>query len=174
MAVVRAKVVAFSFNAYRGDAKTLLAFNLDAGEARRRLAGFTIAVQPPSKELYYIQNNLRFETPGNHAQLPTEPSFSSINAPIHKFRWLHVPGSVHQGLKPEFGPYTYTVTPRYFDSKGILQPLDQNLSASLQVDVDRFSKGKVSLGFTRGFTHNRRPSSAISALRRSSGLRNRA
>ena len=80
--------------------ETLLAFNLDRGKIRTNLAGFTIQVTPPGGQPYYLHNNLRFETPGDHAQDPKEPAFSSINAPFHKFRWLHVPGHVHQGLQP--------------------------------------------------------------------------
>src|SRR6266566_4080311 len=99
-----------SLKAYRGDAKTLLAFNLDKKSSKGQVP-------------YYIYNELQFKTPADHAQDAKEPARSSINAPIHKFRWLHVPGSVHQGTEPFLGSYTYTVTPRYFDN-GALKPLD--------------------------------------------------
>src|SRR5262249_34059528 len=141
---------AVSLKAYRGDAKTLLAFNLSAENARKNLAGFTIQVKPEGKDAYYLHNNLQFEKPGDHAQDPKEPANSSINAPFHKFRWLHVPGLVHQGLKPFFGPYTYTVTPRYFDGNASLQPLDPSLAVSVNILVDNFKKGSLTLGFTRG------------------------
>jgi phosphatidylserine/phosphatidylglycerophosphate/cardiolipin synthase-like enzyme len=135
--------------AYRGDAKTLLAFNLDKSQTKD-LAGFTIQCQPAGQPAYFIYNELQFETPADHAQDAKEPPRSSINAPIHKFRWLHVPGSVHQGIKPFRGKYTYTVTPRYFDN-GALTPLDAALSVSTTILVDAFSKQSVELGFTRGF-----------------------
>lgn len=135
--------------AYRGDAKTLLAFNLDKSQTKD-LAGFTIQCQPAGQPAYFIYNELQFETPANHAQDAKEPPRSSINAPIHKFRWLHVPGSVHQGIKPFRGKYTYTVTPRYFDN-GALTPLDPKLSVSTAILVDSFVKQSVELGFTRGF-----------------------
>jgi PLD-like domain len=143
-----------SLKAYRGDAKTLLAFNLASDEAHTDLAGFTIAVKPPSGAAYFLHNNLRFETPGDHAQDPTESAFSTLNAPIHKFRWLHVPGSVHQGLQPEMGTYTYTATPRYFDARHRLKPIDPSLGVSLQIEMETFAKGKLALGFTRGFTQS--------------------
>src|SRR6478752_504974 len=142
-----------SLKAYRGDAKTLLAFNLDKNSSKD-LAGFTIQCQPKGHAPYYIYNELQFKTPADHAQDPKEPARSSINAPIHKFRWLHVPGSVHQGTKPFMGDYTYTVTPRYFDDKGSLQPLDPALSASVTITVDGFEKNGVQLGFTRGFVQS--------------------
>jgi phosphatidylserine/phosphatidylglycerophosphate/cardiolipin synthase-like enzyme len=142
-----------SLKAYRGDAKTLLAFNLPKS-ATKGLAGFTIQCAPDGQAPYYLQNTLRFETPGDHAQDAAEPATSSINAPFHKFRWLHVPGSVHQGTDPFFGPYTYTVTPRTFDAQGSLQPLDPAFSASVQIDVGPFETKGLKLGFTRGFTQS--------------------
>src|SRR5262249_26786284 len=124
----------FSVKAYQGDAKTLLAFDLPKAQSKN-LAGFTIQVCPEVQEPYYLHNERRFEDPSKHAQDAKLPPTSSFNAPIHKFRWVHVPGSVHQGTRPFFGPYTYTVTPRYFDDQGSMQPIDRNLSVSIKVDV---------------------------------------
>lgn len=143
----------FTFKAYQGDARTLLAFNLPKAQSQN-LAGFTIQVQPDKKKPYFLFNNLRFAKPATHAQVASEPANSSVNAPIHKFRWVHVPGSAHQGTKPFFGPYTYTVTPRYFDDKKALLPLDSKLSVAVKLDMKPFTKGKVELGFTRGFTQS--------------------
>lgn len=139
----------FTLKAYRGDAKTLLAFDLPRANAAG-LAGFTIRCQPRGQAAYYLHNMLRFEHPGQHAQDRSEPAQSTVNAPIHKFRWIHVPGQVHQGTEPFFGSYTYTVTPRYF-AHGALAPLDPELGASLQIDVTPFQTGALELGFTRGF-----------------------
>ncbi len=139
--------------AYVGDRKTLLAFDLGKSAASR-LAGFTILVAPPGVKPYYILNELQFETPSDHAQDATVPPNSSINAPIHKFRWLHVPGSAHQGVKPVYGKYQYTVTPRYFDAKGSMLGLDPSRSASVSVDVGPFQKKSLSVGFTRGFVQS--------------------
>ena len=154
MASVSSTNGAFSLKAYRGDAKTLLAFNLSGAQPRKNLAGFTIQVTPAGSDSYYLHNNLQFEKPGDHAQDPKEPANSSINAPFHKFRWLHVPGLVHQGLKPLFGQYTYTVTPRYFDDRGSLRPLDPTLAAAVDILVDNFKKGSLTVGFTRGFVQS--------------------
>lgn len=144
----------FSLTAYRGDAKTLLAFNLTDKKSVKNLAGFTIQCQPKGGDAYFIFNTLQFETPGDHAQDAKEPPTSSVNAPIHKFRWVHVPGSIHQGTKPFLGPYTYTVTPRYFDGNQSLQPLDASRSASVTIEVNTFEKKGVELGFTRGYTQS--------------------
>ncbi len=154
MSSVTKKSGAFSLRAYRGDAKTLLAFNLADKASAKNLAGFTIQIQPKGQQAYYLQNDLRFKTPGDHAQDPKEPANSSINAPIHKFRWVHVPGLVHQGTKPFLGPYTYTVTPRYFDDNQSLLPVDPKLSAAVTIVVDGFTKNGLELGFTRGYTQS--------------------
>jgi hypothetical protein len=150
MASVRTRKGTLSLTAYRGDAKTLLAFNLDKSSTTN-FAGFTIQCEPKGQQAYYLHNQLQFKTPSQHAQDPKEPPNSTINAPIHKFRWVHVPGSVHQGIQPFLGPYTYTVTPRYFDATHSLLPLDKSLSASVQIDVMPFKKDNLLLGFTRGF-----------------------
>ena len=142
-----------SVRAYIGDAKTLLAFNLKKRDARR-LAGFTIQVQAGTLKPYYILNNLQFEKPADHAQDPTLPANSSFNAPLHKFRWLHVPGTAHQGPQPFFGDYVYTVTPRFFSASNSLLPLDAALGVAVKVKVAPFSGGALRLGFTRGFVQS--------------------
>jgi hypothetical protein len=154
MTFATSKNKGFSVKAYMGDAKTLLAFNLSDRKAATNLAGFSVECQPKGQDAYYLQNMLRFEVPGNHTQVAEEPATSSINAPIHKFRWLHVPGSVHQGTKPFFGPYTYVVTPRFFDDHGSLQPIDPGRSAAVNINVQPFQKMGLELGFTRGFTQS--------------------
>lgn len=142
-----------SLVAYRGDAKTLLAWDLPE-DRRGGLAGFTIACEPPGKPEYYLWNQLQFEDPDRHEQDPSEPANSSVNAPFHKFRWLHVPGMDHQGLEPVMGLYAYTVTPRYFDDDGNLLALDSGLSTSVEVLVDGFEKGSLRLAFTRGYVQS--------------------
>ena len=154
MSSVSAKKGDFSLRAYRGDAKTLLAFNLASKSAAKNLAGFTIQCQPKGGQPYYLHNYLSFEKPADHAQVANESPHSTINAPIHKFRWVHVPGQVHQGMSPAFGDYTYTVTPRYFNDARSLKPLDPALSASVTILVDSFSKKNLTLGFARGYTQS--------------------
>ena len=143
MSSVGAKKKGFTLTAYRGDAKTLLAFNLANRKAATDLAGFTIQAKPPGKSPYYIFNTLRFKDPGHHAQVGSEPPNSSVNAPIHKFRWLHVPGQFHQGIDPAFGKYSYTVTPRFFDESKSLVPLDPDLGVTVEIEVRPFESGKL-------------------------------
>lgn len=144
------KTTKLTVKAYPSDKKTLLAFNLPEAKAKQ-LAGFTIQAQPKGQPPYFIFNKLRFEHPERHAQDAKEPAESSINSPIHKFRWVHVPGSIHQGVKPFFGPYKYVVTPRYFDPAGRMLPLDPENSTAVTINVRAFQTKKLELGFTRGF-----------------------
>jgi PLD-like domain len=155
MTSVLAKNDLISVTAYPGDAKTLLAFDLTADSARTGLAGFTIEVHPPGIDPYYVPNDLRLALSSTaHAQVAGETAFSSANAPIHKFRWVHVPGVVHQGGTPTFGTYTYVVTPRYFSAAGALQALDASTSVSVNVQVKPFVKGALTVSFTRGYVQS--------------------
>lgn len=144
----------FSLKAYPGDFKTLLAFNFASDDDAKGLAGFTIAYSIPGGGHFYLWNSLVFEHPGQHAQDANEPPLSTLNAPIHKFRWVHVPGLVHQGQKPAEGVYTYEVTPRFFDDRQRLVALDPACTARIEVPVQPFRKGGLRLGFTRGFVQS--------------------
>ncbi|PZR30073.1 MAG: hypothetical protein DI535_00810 [Citrobacter freundii] len=141
--------------AHRGDAKVLLAFNL-AKKDIEGLAGFTIYCEPQNTRVkpYYLYNKLEFASSRDHALVKTEPAYSTVNAPIQKFRWLHVPGGLHNNGKIPYGKYKYTVTPRYFDEDGRMLPLDESLSVTIDTVVDRFSKDDIELGFTRGFVQS--------------------
>ncbi len=153
MAATRRTKGPLTVTAYRGDAKTLLAFDL-AKQATTNLAGFTIRSEPDGRPAYYLYNQLQFRTPSHHAQDPTEPPNSSVNAPLHIFRWVHIPGVAHQGTRPFLGRYRYTVTPRYVDGHGSMLPLDPGLGCTVPTDVVPFEKGKLALGFARGFTQS--------------------
>ncbi|HEX8019160.1 phospholipase D-like domain-containing protein, partial [Mucilaginibacter sp.] len=139
-------------NILRGDAKVFIACNL-AKKDTKNLAGFTFYCEPGTETPYYIFNQLQFADPANHAQVALEPPRSSINSPIQKFRWLHVPGSLHQKDKVFYGLYKYTVTPRYFKD-GRLLPIDKTLSVTVSTLVEPFRKGDIELGFTRGFVQS--------------------
>ncbi|HZP24754.1 MAG TPA: phospholipase D-like domain-containing protein [Terriglobales bacterium] len=151
MAFLSGSKNSFQVKAYIGDNKTLLAFNFSSAAAAGNLAGFSIFCKPPNQSGYYLLNELQFQDPSKHAQVPGEKPNSTANAPIQKYRWTHVPGSSHQGLSPATGNYTYTVTPRYFDANHSMKPLDSSLSAAITVAVGPFKKGALALGFTRGY-----------------------
>jgi hypothetical protein len=151
MPIARATNHLISVNAFPGDAKTLLAFDLVTESARHRLAGFTIEVHPPGQSPYYVDNTLRLAPSPQHAQRNAASPYASVNAPIHQFRWVHVPGLVYQRGTPAFGTYTYVITPRYLSQRGALERLDATASVAITVEVGPFDTGAVKLGFTRGY-----------------------
>ena len=150
MPLARATNGQLTVNAYPGDAKTLLAFDVVGNGVRERLAGFTIEVRPPGRAPYYADNNLRLAPSAAHAQLHSESPFASVNAPIQGFRWVHVPGLVHQAGTPALGVYVYVVTPRFFSEQDALLPVDSSTAVAVEVEVGPFAAGELKLGFTRG------------------------
>jgi hypothetical protein len=70
MPIARATNHLITVNAFPGDAKTLLAFDLVTESARHRLAGFTIEVHPPGQTPYYVDNTLRLAPSPDHAPNP--------------------------------------------------------------------------------------------------------
>ncbi|MDR3693749.1 phospholipase D-like domain-containing protein [Mucilaginibacter sp.] len=153
MYVTNSNASGFSVKAWQGDAKTMIAFNFSAVADVNELAGFSIFVEPVGQQGYYLWNNLVLPH-GAHAVVSGEATNSSANAPFQKFRWLHVPGNIHQGENVFYGKYTYTVTPRYFDANALLTPINTTLSVSVDIQVGPFATDLVELGFTRGFTQS--------------------
>jgi hypothetical protein len=145
------KGASLTVTTYVGDNKTLLAFNFSKATDAKGLAGFSIRCKPPGKASQYLFNDLVFEDPSKHVQVPGEDPKSTVNAPFQKYRWTHVIGTSQPGSSPASGAYTYTVTPRYFDAKHSMQALDAALSVSVKVKAGPFMKGSFALGFTRGY-----------------------
>jgi phosphatidylserine/phosphatidylglycerophosphate/cardiolipin synthase-like enzyme len=137
--------------AYQGDAMTLLAFDLKEN-LLDNLAGFTIRITAKNRPAYYIYNRMRL--PGTIAlpDIPSKPSeyYSSEYAPIQKFRWIHVPSTMHYWQEPYFGNYTYEIYPRYFDGNTLL-PFDENLKVKVSIKVGPFIHRTCELNFTRSF-----------------------
>jgi hypothetical protein len=140
-----------SVKAYVGDNKTLLAFNFADKADAAALAGFTIECKPPGQPSFFLFNTLQFADPTKHAQVAGQDPKATVNAPIQKYRWVHVPATNHQGLVSVVGDYTYTVTPRYFDANQSMQPINAALSVSVNSSVGPFRKGSLAIGFTRGY-----------------------
>src|SRR6266705_4663344 len=116
-----------SVRAYRGDAMTLLAFDLDESKTKN-LTGFSVRVTPGIRKPYYFTNLLTYSAAilkKNNIKL--EAAHSTFFSPIQKFRWVHVPATFHQIQEPFYGTYKYEVTPRYMVDE-IIQPLDRSLT----------------------------------------------
>lgn len=142
-----------TLRAHRGDAMTLLAFDLDEALIREpNFVGFTLSYfVPDDPKEYFLFNRLRFDTqepqPQHLEELP------SSEAPFQKFRWVHVPGNYHQGLNETFyGKYRYRLSPRFWDAANDrLLAADPELQVELTVDVAPFRDKNIEVGFARGF-----------------------
>jgi phosphatidylserine/phosphatidylglycerophosphate/cardiolipin synthase-like enzyme len=138
--------------AYKGDAMTMLCFDL-APSQTANCVGFSIQCVTPAKKSFFLYNRLAFDEPltdrNSNAEKLAEVSTPSNKAPFQRFRWLHVPTSSFDA-KEEFGTYTYRVTPRYMLNDK-LAPLDADRTVEIKMEVEPFKKGKFKIGFTRGF-----------------------
>lgn len=143
------KINGVSVRAYKGDAMTLLAFNLIPG-LRNNLAGFTIRYGlKGSAEKYYIYNRLTFPS-SITTGAPRNDEHSTLFAPIQKFNWVHVPNTNVNTQQAVFGDYIYEITPRYIQAKTLL-PLDTTLTVTVEINVSPFDLKNTKIGFTRGF-----------------------
>lgn len=139
-----------SVKAYAGDAMALLAFDLNTS-LLPNFAGFSVHVQYGTNKGYFIFNRLTFDT--NIVSVPlkkTDKLISSEFSPIQKFNWIYVPSTYHNLNKTFYGTYNFEVTPRYLENN-VLQPLNPDLTTQVSVNIAPFTKGGLTLGFTRGF-----------------------
>lgn len=140
-----------SVRAYKGDAMTLLAFDLKT-TLRNNLAGFTIRYGiKGSTEKYYIYNRITFpDAIRTASNTPFDEKNSTLHSPIQKFNWVHVPNTNVNTQNALFGDYNYEITPRYLVN-GVLLPIDTSLTVSIEINVSPFDLKKTQIGFTRGF-----------------------
>ncbi len=134
---------------YKGDAATLLAFDLDEN-LLENFVGFTVRVITKDRE-YYLNNRLSFKKEIlDRNGIDSKSAKSTLYSPIQKYRWVHVPSSEHFIENPYFGDYTYEITPRFLVDN-VLLPLDKNLSVKTSIEVSPFKDNDVDVAFTRAF-----------------------
>jgi len=139
-----------SVRAYKGDAMTLLAFDLDESKTPN-FTGFSIRITPGAKAPYYMVNLLTYPSAiRKKNNIKPQDAHSTLFSPIQKFRWVHVPATFHQLDGAFFGNYKYEVTSRYLVDD-ILQPLDESLTVTVTIDVSPYKSGDFEIGFARGF-----------------------
>ena len=153
--VKKAAKTLVAVRAYKGDAMTLLAFDLHK-TMLDNFAGFSIHIKANPvnnwyKLYYYLFNKLTFSKAIlKKNEIDDKEKLSSEFSPFQKFNWVHVPSTDHILSRPYFGDYIYSVTPRYLKD-GILLPVDKSLTVRVTIDVSPFHIGGVKLGFARGF-----------------------
>ncbi|HEY5408051.1 MAG TPA: phospholipase D-like domain-containing protein, partial [Ginsengibacter sp.] len=149
-----AKKNGVSVRAYKGDAMTLLCFDVDK-KIIENFTGFSIKVTPPGENAraYYLYNRICY-APGVIAASKLDPAKINIYkmnyAPLQRFSWVHVPGTDSEIQEYIYGNYKFDITPRYLiDNK--LQALNKDLTVSVTIDVSPYQSGKTQISFTRGF-----------------------
>ena len=132
----------FTLKVHRGDGMALLAMNWRNGKPPRDFVGFSIEFREPGKDQFWpVLNTIGF--PGQRKTFK-DPPIESTKAPIQKFRWVHFPFNAEKK-----GEFTYRVTPRFMDDKGVLSRGEaQTASIALMRETLR---GKLNVAFTRGF-----------------------
>ncbi|HET7116720.1 MAG TPA: phospholipase D-like domain-containing protein, partial [Hanamia sp.] len=143
-----------SVRAYKGDAMTLLAFDLNPS-LKKNLAGFSISYKYKSGNKWtqsYLYNRMKFPDNffTNNPGIPSTDKNSTLYSPIQKFNWVHVPETDIDTQAAVFANYAYQITPRYI-VEGILQPLRADLTVTIKINVTPFDMKKTKIGFTRGF-----------------------
>ena len=142
-----------SVRVYKGDAMTLLCFDLDKKKLQN-FTGFSIKVTPPgTRRQYYLYNRISY-APDVIAASKLDPKKINIYkmnyAPLQRFSWVHVPGTDEDTKEYIYGDYKYDVTPRYL-IENKLQPIDKTLTVSVTINISPYVSGKMQISFTRGF-----------------------
>jgi PLD-like domain len=132
----------FTLKIHRGDGMVLLAMNWRTGQPPRDFAGFAIEYREPGGSRFFRVHN-RIGFPGQRVK-PDDPTIPSTEAPIQKFRWVHVP---RQALAD--GTFRYRVTPKFMDPAGKLTsgPVQEADLALMRETLP----GRLNVAFTRGF-----------------------
>lgn len=136
----------FRLKVHRGEGMALLAMDWRSGRPPRDMVGFAIEyAEPGSQRFHPLKNRLSFVANAGTSPSAERPdTFSTLVAPIQKWRWVHFPRN------PELnGDFTYRVTPMRMKPDGSLEPgVAQTASLALARDT---VPGALNVAFTRGF-----------------------
>ena len=136
----------FTLKIHRGEGMCLLAMNWRDGQPNSDFVGFAIEYREPGNTSFFaVKNRLNFEgNAGSTSSQLRPPSYSTLVAPIQKFRWVHFP---FRADLP--GAFTYRVTPVFMNGDGELHYGTPQL-ASLELARETYP-GVLNIAFTRGF-----------------------
>jgi PLD-like domain len=133
----------FTLKVRRGERMALLAMNWKDGTPPDDFVGFAIEYKEPGGDRYWaLRNRLNFSD--DQSQGDGKRLWSTRDAPIQKFRWVHFP--YHAELDGEF---SYRVTPVFMDGTDQLS-YGEPQAASIALGHDTYP-GVLNVGFTRGF-----------------------
>ncbi|WP_198526992.1 phospholipase D-like domain-containing protein [Sphingomonas sp. Ant20] len=124
----------------------LLAMDWRRGRPPQDFVGFAIEYAEPGSDRFYpLKNRLTFGGDAGTVPSAERPeTFSTLVAPIQKFRWIHFPRNAELQ-----GDFSYRVTPMHMDADGTLEAgVAQTASLALARDT---VPGLLNVAFTRGF-----------------------
>lgn len=136
----------FKLKVHRGEGMALLAMDWRNGRPPEDFVGFAIEyAEPGSQHFFPVKNRLSFEANAGTAPSAERPeTFSTLVAPIQKFRWVHFPRNADLP-----GDYSYRVTPMHMRADGTLEAgIAQTTALALARDT---VPGTLNVAFTRGF-----------------------
>jgi phosphatidylserine/phosphatidylglycerophosphate/cardiolipin synthase-like enzyme len=120
----------------------LLAMDWKNGRPPDDFVGFAIESKPPDSNQFFALNNRLTFSSTDSGDNPIK--FSTLVAPIQKFRWIHFPRNANLD-----GAFTYRVTPVFMDEE---DRLSQGVPQEADIELRRETyPGQVNVTFTRGF-----------------------
>lgn len=136
----------FRLKVHRGEGMALLAMDWRRGRPPNDFVGFAIEYAVPGSDRFWpLKNRLTFEADAGTTPSAERPeTFSTLVAPIQKWRWVHFPRDAELP-----GDYSYRVTPmRMARDGGLSRGVPQTASLALARET---VPGVLNVAFTRGF-----------------------
>ena len=135
----------FTLKVHRGDGMALLAMNWRKGRPPKDFAGFAIEYREPGGDRFFtMKNRLSFNKDVSRDESGRARQFSSMVAPIQKFRWTHFPRNAHKE-----GEFTYRVTPVFMNEQDELS-YGEFQTADIRLARETYPR-KLNVAYTRGF-----------------------
>lgn len=145
-AVGQVAAARFKLKVHRGEGMALLAMDWRRGRPPADMVGFAIEYAEPGSDRFFpLKNRLTFGGDAGTTPSGERPAtFSTLLAPIQKFRWVHFPRNAELP-----GDFTYRVTPMHMGADGSLRPgMAQTATLALARET---VPGALNVAFTRGF-----------------------
>src|SRR5262249_50318100 len=134
----------FTLKIHRGEGMALLAMNWKDGRPPDDFVGFAIEYREPNGTKFFpLKNRLTFE--GNSGTTPSAarpPTYSTLVAPIQKFRWVHFARNAELE-----GAFSYRVKPVFMGADGTLS---YGLAQTADIELARETiPGVLNVAFSR-------------------------
>lgn len=136
----------FTLKIHRGEGMALLAMNWRKGQPPNDFIGFAIEYREPNGTKFFpLKNRLTFESnAGDTPSAARPPTYSTLVAPIQKFRWVHFARNAQL-----YDAFSYRVKPVFMGEDGALS---YGVAQTADIVLARETvPGALNVAFTRGF-----------------------